>query len=63
METKQKAKPGPKPVVHTEDVVAFFIRDMPLSLRNRAKSKAAALGISLKEFTIRALTKKVDSTP
>lgn len=63
MEKKKRAKPGPKPIVRNEEVADLFIRDFPVALRNQAKSKAAALGIPLREFTIQALAEKVGARP
>jgi predicted HicB family RNase H-like nuclease len=37
-------------------VATIYLRDFPESLHRKAKSEAALMGISLKEFIIRALT-------
>lgn len=63
MEKRKKAKPGPKPIVHNEEVADLFVRDFPIALRNKAKSRSAAIGITLREFVIQALTEKIDATP
>ena len=37
-------------------MATLFLRDFPEDLHRKAKAEAALQGISLKEFTIRALT-------
>lgn len=59
MDTKKKL--SPKSIPPKDGCVHFFIRDVPEDVHRKAKSKAALLGISLREFVVQALQEKTES--